>query len=282
MSEVFSLMFWPILACIVLTGIHVYFGAHVIKRGVIFVDLSLAQVAAFGSTLAFLFGVELESFAAYLLSLGFAMMGALVFAMTRRRDNEIPQEAIIGIVYAVATAAAILAVARQPEGAEHIKAILVGSVLTVTPMIVVKTAILYALIGALHWLWRGPIWAITNDAEAARKQGVSLRLWDFAFYGSFAFVVTSSVHIVGVLLVFALLVVPGTASIVAGIRSTSRRLVFGWIFGVAVCVAGMAISFLADLPPGATIVGLFGAALLASGVFASVVKGASRPQEYQS
>lgn len=276
MSEILSLMLWPILACIVLTGIHVYFGAHVIKRGVIFVDLSLAQVAAFGSTLAFLFGVELDSFTAYLLSLGFAMLGALIFAMTRRRDNEIPQEAIIGIVYAVATAAAILAVARQPEGAEHIKAILVGSVLTVTPMTVFKTAMLYAVIGALHWLWRYPIWAITNDADAARRDGISLRLWDFLFYGSFAFVVTSSVHIVGVLLVFALLVVPGTAAIVTGIKSISRRLVFGWIFGVVVCVAGMVISFVADLPPGATIVGLFGAALLGTGVYVSLTRAAAR------
>lgn len=272
MNEVLSLMLWPILACIVLTGIHVYFGAHVIKRGVIFVDLSLAQVAAFGSTLAFLFGVEMYSFPAYLLSLAFALLGALIFAMTRRRDNEIPQEAIIGIVYAVATAAAILAVSRQPEGAEHIKAILVGSVLTVSPGTVLKTAILYAVIGVLHWLWRTPIWVITNDAEAARRDGIPLRMWDFLFYGSFAFVVTSSVQIVGVLLVFALLVVPGTAAIIAGVSSTPRRLVFGWIFGVVVCVAGMVISFVADLPPGATIVGLFGAALLLTGAYGIVTK----------
>jgi len=272
MSEALFLMLWPMLACIVLTGIHVYFGAHVIRRGVIFVDLSLAQVAAFGSTLAFLFGFELDSFSAYLLSLGFALLGALIFVMTRRRDDEIPQEAIIGIVYAVATAATVLAVARQPEGAEHIKAILVGSVLTVTPGTVLKTAILYAAIGALHWLWRKPIWAITNDAGQAKRDGVSLRLWDFLFYGSFAFVVTSSVHIVGVLLVFALLIVPGTAAIVAGMKTSSRRLVFGWIFGVIVCVAGMVISFLADLPPGATIVGLFGAALLVTGLYGAIAK----------
>lgn len=275
MNDILSLMLWPILACVVLTGIHVYFGAHVIKRGVIFVDLSLAQVAAFGSTLAFLFGVEMDSLAAYFMSLGFALMGALIFAMTRRRDHEIPQEAIIGIVYAVATAAAILAVARQPEGAEHIKAILVGSVLTVSPAAVLKTAILYLIIGILHWLWRNPIWAITNDAEEARRGGISLRLWDFLFYGSFAFVVTSSVQIVGVLLVFALLVVPGTAAIVAGVKTSPRRLVFGWVFGVVVCVAGMVISFVADLPPGATIVGLFGVALLVTS-FYGIFRGAGQ------
>lgn len=275
MSEILSLMIWPIAACIVLTGIHVYFGAHVIKRGVIFVDLSLAQVAAFGSTLAFLFGIEPDSVVSYVLSLAFALFGALIFAMSRRRDNEIPQEAIIGIVYAVATAAAVLAVARQPEGAEHIKALLVGSVLTVTPLSVGLTTALYAFIGVLHWLWRWNMWAITADADAAQRSGISLRLWDFLFYGSFAFVVTSSVKIVGVLLVFALLVVPGTAAIVAGMRSTSQRLIFGWVFGVCVCVAGMALSFLADLPPGATIVGLFGI-MLATTALLSPIFGSRR------
>ncbi len=272
MSDALSLMVWPIAACVVLTGIHVYFGAHVIKRGVIFVDLSLAQVAALGSTLAFLFGLEMDSTASYSLSLGFALLGATIFAITRRRDNEIPQEAIIGIVYAVATAAAILVVARQPEGAEHIKSILVGSVLTVSPAAVLKTAILYAVIGALHWYWRKPMWAITDDASSARTNGISLRLWDFLFYASFAFVVTSSVKIVGVLLVFALLVVPGTAAIVARVQSTSSRLTFGWIFGVVVCVTGMAASFVADLPPGATIVALFGGALVVVGLAALMVK----------
>jgi zinc/manganese transport system permease protein len=268
MSDTLTIMLWPILACIVLTGIHVYFGAHVIRRGVIFVDLSLAQVAAFGSTVGFLVGLDLESVGAYFISLAFALIGAFVFALARKRESEIPQEAIIGIVYAVATAAAILAVARQPEGAEHIKAILVGSVLTVTPTAVVKTAALYALIGLLHWYWRGPMWQITTNPKAAEREGRSLRLWDFLFYGTFAFVVTSSVRIVGVLLVFALLVVPGAAAILAGYQKPSSRLVFGWVFGVVVCVAGMAVSFFANWPPGATIVTLFGATLLATGLLA--------------
>jgi zinc/manganese transport system permease protein len=261
MSDAISLMVWPVLACIVLTGIHVYFGTHVIRRGVIFVDLSLAQVAAFGSTIAFLFGLDLDSTLSYFLSLGFALLGAAIFSLARTRDHEIPQEAIIGIVYAVATAASVLAVARQPEGAEHIKAILVGSVLTVTPATVIKTALVYTGIGVLHWFWRKRLWQITSDPVAARKSGMPVRLWDFAFYGSFAVVVTSSVKIVGVLLVFSLLVVPGTAAILA-VRNRGSRLVFGWIFGVAICTLGMTISFIANWPPGATIVSAFGAALL--------------------
>jgi zinc/manganese transport system permease protein len=273
MADVLTLLIWPIAACIVLTGIHVYFGSHVIRRGIIFVDLSLAQVAAFGSTIAFLFNVGLDSGLAYALSLGFALVGAGVFTLTRRRDHEIPQEAVIGIVYAVATAAAGLAVSRQPEGAEHIKALLVGSVLTVTPEAVAKTAGLYAAVGVLHWFWRRPLWRITSDPEGARRAGLPIRLWDLLFYGSFALVVTSSVRIVGVLLVFSLLVVPGTAAILAIRGGRTARLVFGWVFGVVVCVVGMAISFVADCPPGATIVALFGVALLLTGTARALVRG---------
>jgi zinc/manganese transport system permease protein len=254
-------MLWPILTCAILTGIHVYFGSHVIRRGVIFVDLSLAQVAAFGSTIAFLLGIGLDTVVSYLLSLGFALFGAFIFALARNREREIPQEATIGIVYAVATAATVLAVARQPEGAEHIKALLVGSILTVSPAVILKTAIIYAVIGWLHWLWRRPMWTITKDPAAARAEGLSIRLWDFLFYGTFAVVVTSSVKIVGVLLVFTLLVVPGTAAILA-LHGRRGHLVFGWVFGFVVCVAGMVISFYADWPPGAAIVTTFGAALV--------------------
>ncbi|GAB4319614.1 MAG: metal ABC transporter permease [Candidatus Zixiibacteriota bacterium] len=271
MTVAVELMLWPILTCLVLTGIHVYFGSHVIRRGVIFVDLSLAQVAAFGSTLAFLLGIGPDSTLSYLLSLGFALIGAFVFALARNRERDIPQEAVIGIVYAVATAASVLAVARQPEGAEHIKALLVGSILTVTPATVLKTAVIYALIGLLHWLWRRPLWSITEDPDDARRRGLPIRLWDFLFYGTFAVVVTSSVKIVGVLLVFSLLVVPGAAAILV-VKGRRQRLAFGWTFGFLVCVVGMLISFVADRPPGATIVTAFGAALLLTWM-ASVIIG---------
>jgi zinc/manganese transport system permease protein len=272
-SAAFDILLWPTLACIVLTGIHVYFGQHVIRRGIIFVDLSLAQVAAFGSTIAFLFGLDLHSGTAYWFSLAFALLGALIFALTRRRSNDVPQEAIIGIVYAVATAASVLAVARQPEGAEHIKALLVGSVLTVSPFDVIKTAVIYAVIGALHWSWRRPLWRLTTDPNGARRDGLPILLWDFLFYGTFALVVTSSVQIAGVLLVFSLLVVPAVAAVLALGEGHGGRLLFGWVFGVIVCIAGMAVSFLADWPPGATIVTLFGVGLLLSGVVGRFNRG---------
>src|SRR5574337_1171475 len=191
----------PFLACLVLTGIHVYLGLHVLARGVIFVELALAQVAALGITIAFLADHRIQSDAAYWYALAFTVGGAVVFSVTRMRRAPIPQEAIIGIVYAVSAAAAVLVVDRAPQGSEHIKQLLVGSILTVTPREVATLAVLYAAIGALHWVIRRPLLQISFDPEAALREGRWVRWWDFLFYASFGFVVTSSVRIAGVLLV---------------------------------------------------------------------------------
>src|SRR2546422_3822263 len=157
----------PFLACLVLTGIHVYLGLHVLARGVIFVDLALAQMAALGISVAFLAGHAVQSDAAYWYALAFAGGGAVLFAVTRARRAPIPQEAIIGIVYAVSAAAAILVVDQAPQGSEHIKQILVGSILTVTPAEVGRLALLYAPIGLIHWLARRPLLDISFDPDGA-------------------------------------------------------------------------------------------------------------------
>jgi len=162
-----DLLWAPFLACLVLAGIHVYLGLHVLARGVIFVDLALAQVAALGITVAYLAGHSIQSDAAYWYALAFTVGGALVFAMTRTRRGPVPQEAIIGIVYAVSAAAAMLVVDRAPQGSEHIKQLLVGSILTVTPGEVATLAALYAAIGALHWAVRRPFLAISFDPNGA-------------------------------------------------------------------------------------------------------------------
>ncbi len=265
-----ELLFWPFLICIVLVGIHVYFGLHVIKRGIIFVDLSLAQVAALGSTLAFLMGFELDSDVAYVFSLAFAVVGAVIFAFTREIEGKVPQEAIIGIAYAVSAAAAIMAVSHAPEGAEHIKYLLIGSILTVTPLIVLKTTIVYALVGTFHWFFFGKFAALTFGRGESPKHR---RLWDFLFYASFGVVVTSSVKICGVLLVFIFLVVP---SVFAALTTTGifRHLISGWIFGLIGSILGLLLSFWLDTPSGATIVCTFGAMLL---LFA-VVRMLAKPQ----
>lgn len=250
----------PFLTCLVLTGIHVYLGLHVLARGVIFVDLALAQLAALGITVAFLAGHPLQSDAAYWYALSFTVGGALLFSVSRMRRAPVPQEAIIGIVYVVSAAAAVLVVDRAPQGSEHIKQLLVGNILTVTPTEVGALAILYAVVGAIHWAVRRPLLQISFDPEAALREERWTRGWDFLFYASFGVVVTSSVRIAGVLLVFSYLIVPAVVGALLT-SSAAGRLLLGWGFGFLVSVVGLTASYLWDLPTGATVVTTFGAFL---------------------
>lgn len=258
--DIFELLLWPSLACLVLTGIHAYLGLHIVQRGVIFVDLSLAQVAALGATVAFLAGYHLHTPPAYLFSLGFALLGAGIFAMIRGLESRVNLEALIGIVYVVSAALAILIMDRSPEGSEHVKFILVGNLIGVSPGDVVRMAILYAAVGALHWLWRKPFFLISQDPREAERRGLKVRWWDFLFYSTFGVVVTSSVEVAGVLLVFSYLVIPAVAAILY-FKRTGARLAMGWTLGTLVSILGMAGSYAFDTPTGATIVCLFGLSL---------------------
>jgi zinc/manganese transport system permease protein len=257
----------PFLACLILTGIHVYLGLHVLARGVIFVDLALAQVAALGISVAFLAGHPIQSDAAYWYALAFTVAGAALFAASRAHRAPLPQEAVIGIVYAVSAAAAVLVVDRAPQGGEHIKTLLVGSILTVSGREVGQLALLYGVIGALHAAIHRPLLEISLDPDAARAHGRRLPAWDLLFYVTFGIVVTSSVRLAGVLLVFSYLIVPAA---VATLLSTSvpGRLLIGWGVGALVSAAGLWASFAWDLPTGAAVVTSFGAlmALVALGL----------------
>jgi zinc/manganese transport system permease protein len=258
---VFELLLPAFLASLVLTGIHAYLGVHVVERGVIFVDLSLAQIAALGATVAYLAGHDLHGVPAHLYSLGFSFVGAAIFALSRmRRATRVPQEAVIGIVYAVSAAAAVLVMSKATQETEHLKEMLVGNVLSVSWAEVGRTAVLYALVGAFHWAYRRQFLLISLDEEAAVRQGLNIRWWDFLFYVSFGFVVTSSVAIAGVLLVFCFLVVPSVTAMLFA-RRLGPRLAIGWTMGALVSAAGVWLSFLLDLPTGAAIVATFGAAL---------------------
>jgi zinc/manganese transport system permease protein len=248
----------PFLACLVLTGIHVYLGLHILARGVIFVDLALAQVAALGISVAFLAGHPIQSAAAYWYALAFTVAGAALFALSRAHRAPIPQEAVIGIVYVVAAAAAVLVVDRAPQGGEHIKQLLVGGILTVTGREVLQLAGLYALIAGLHVATRRPLWEVSFEPDAARARGRRLRWWDFFFYVTFGVVVTSSVRIAGVLLVFSYLIVPAAVAALLA-PGAGARLLLGWGVGVLVSAAGLWASFAWDLPTGAAVVACFGA-----------------------
>lgn len=264
--DMISILILPFIACLVLTGIHTYLGLHVVERGVIFVDLSLAQIAALGTTIAFLLGHDLHSKASYFYSLGFTTIGAAIFALSRFEKRKIPQEALIGIVYAVSAGLSILIVDRAPEGTEHIKYILVGNLLAVTPSEIIKMTALYSCVGLFHWFYRKPILSVSLSPEKAMQKGISVKLWDFLFYGTFGFVVTSSVHIAGVLVVFCFLIIPSVIGMIFSDR-IGIRLAIGWSTGVIVSLLGMVLSYYWDSPTGATVVVTFGLALMmASGM----------------
>src|SRR3954467_14942854 len=254
----------PFAASLILAGIHAYLGVHVVERGVIFVDLSLAQIAAFGATIALLMpisGYDPHAPIVYWISLSFTFVGAFVFSTIRSRRARIPQEAIIGICYAVASAAAILAMSKATSESEHLKDMLVGNILAVSWPEVAKTAALYGAVGLFHYIFRHKFLAISMDHKRAEAEGVSVRLWDFLFYASFGFVVTSSVAIAGVLLVFCYLIVPSVAAMLYA-DTIGRRLAIGWTMGTVVSALGVYFSLRLDLPTGATIVCTFGLVLI--------------------
>ena len=254
-----ELLLWPFVAGLVFTGIHAWFGLHVLARGVVFADLALAQVAALGVTVAILAGHPVQGEAAYWYALAFALGGAVLFALARPYEKSLQQEAVIGIVYAVSASLGVLALDRAPQGAEHIKQLLIGSILSVTPQEVGQLAILYGVIGAVHLVLRRPLIQVSFEPLLAGALRRNVFLWDVVFYGSFALVVTSSVRIAGVLLVFTYLIVPAA---IAGLFALGlrNRLLLAWALGAALTGAGLAASWSWDLPTGPAIVSAFGVA----------------------
>jgi zinc/manganese transport system permease protein len=259
--EILQFLLAPFVASLILTGIHAYLGVHVVERGVIFVDLALAQIAALGATVAILAGMDPHGGASYWISLAFTFLGAGIFSVVRSRKGHIPQEAFIGIAYAVASAAAILAMSKATGETEHLKDMLVGNILAVSWPEVGKTAVLYGAIGVFHFIFRKNFLKISMDPKGAAASGLSIRFWDFLFYASFGFVVTSSVAIAGVLLVFCYLIVPSVGAMLFSDR-IGPRLAIGWTMGTLVSALGVYFSVKMDLPTGATIVCTFGGVLV--------------------
>jgi zinc/manganese transport system permease protein len=261
----------PFVTSLILTGIHTYLGIHVVERGVVFVDLSLAQIAALGTTIGVLYGLDPHGSGAYWISLAFTLLGAAVFSTVKAHKARIPQEAVIGITYAVASAAAILAMSKSAAQTEHLKDMLVGNILTVSWEEVRSTALIYGLIGVFHYLLRKKFLLISLDPRGAEEQGLSVHFWDFLFYASFGFVVTSSVAIAGVLLVFCYLIVPSVGAMLYAQR-IGPRLAIGWTMGTLVSALGVYLSLKIDLPTGATIVCTFGIVLILMAVCRVVLR----------
>jgi len=261
-------MIWPLAACLVLTGIHVYLGVHVIARKVIFVDLALAQIAALGTVIGVLLGYEVgkDLTALYLYSLAFTIFGAFIFSATRMKGEKVPHEAIIGIVYAVTFAATILVLSKSALGPQELDHIIKGELLWVQSYVVIKTAVIYACVGLFHFIFRKKFMAISLDPAKAEESGISVRFWDFLFYMSFGFVITSSVAIAGVFLVFSYLVIPSVGAMLVSDK-LSTRLTLGWIGGSIISFIGVKLSWDTGLPTSPLVVVLFALALIATGIY---------------
>jgi zinc/manganese transport system permease protein len=274
MWEAFQLPFFrtALAASLVLAGIHAYLGFHVVRRGVIFVDLALAQMAALGVALGVVLGVTDDPSLSYLLALGMTLVGAASFAWLRGQERRnVPLEAAIGIVFATAQALVFLVLEKTPAGPEHLKETLVGALFTLAPQHVARTAVLYAVVGLVHVLLRRPLFEITNDPAGARSRGRRIFAWDFLFYATFGLVVTSSVQMAGVLLVFGFLVIPS----VAGLMATQRpglALAVGWTFGFLGSLVGLAGSVRFDLPAAPSILVALASLLVVFGAVLAIAR----------
>lgn len=256
-----EVMFWPIVACVLLPWLLVYLGLHVVQRGIIFVDIAMAQMASLGICVALLFRIDLHSWFTFSIALGFTLVGAAIFSLTGKRASQIPQEAIIGIAYVVAAAAAVLLLSRAAEGDEEIKQMLVGNILLVSPEDVWRCFALFVAVGIFHFVLRRNFMLISFNRDAAYERGLRVRWWDFLFYASFGLVVTLFVRIAGVLLVFSYLIVPAVCGI-SLMRRNAGRLAVGILIATMGGIGGLFWSFYGDLPSGAAIVCTFGALLV--------------------
>ena len=267
-KSVLSIMLPAFAECLVLVGIHSYLGLHVIKRKVIFVDLAFAQIAALGTLIAFLFGIRPHTPGAFVFALFLTAIGAALFSLCRFRRGKIPQEAVIGLVYAIAAATAILLIDKAPHGAEHLKEIMTGSILWVRWSSVFTAAGVYAVVGAFHYAFRRRFLAISEDPEAAWESGMNVRFWDFLFYLSFGIVITLSVDVAGVLIVFVFLVAPAILAILVS-DDLKVQLLTGWGLGVVVTTAGLFLAYHADLSTGPSVIAVYGVTmvLVAGGVY---------------
>ena len=274
-------MFWPIAACVLLPWLLVYLGLHVVQRGIIFIDIAMAQMASLGICVALLFRIDLHSWETFAIALGFTLAGAAIFSFTGKRASQVPQEAIIGIAYVVAAAAAVLLLSRAAEGDEEIKQMLVGNILLVSPGDVWRCFALFVAVGIFHFALRRSFLLVSFNREAAFEAGLRVRWWDFLFCATFGLVVTIFVRIAGVLLVFSYLIVPAVCGVQVA-RRISHRLLIGWVVALIGGVGGLFFSFYGDLPSGAAIVCTFGVLLVLISILSLAWRNSSSSASSQS
>lgn len=250
-------MILPFIACLILAGITIYFGIHVIKREIIFIDIALAQIAALGSSVAV---VLEETFThqhihhaknsvrtpEYALSLFFILLAAMVFTLLKNKRINVPLEAFIGITFAVATTGAVIILDKGAGGDTHIHDMLAGSILWVTSHQVMRLAIVVFIVALFHFIFRKKFKALTDSYNNHEKKFRDPKIWDFLFYFTFGFVIIEAVTIAGIITVFAFLIIPASISALF-FTSWTKRVLAGLIIGAAVTFCGLFLSWEMDI-----------------------------------
>ena len=261
----------PFVACILLILINVYFGIHVIKREIIFIDIALAQIAALGSAVAMVVFQSMHPEAAYdhehsnvftyLFSVGFITIAGLIFTFLKHRQITIPLEAIIGITYAIATTGTVIILDKGAGGDVHVHDMLIGSILWVSWHQVTRLFIVVLLVGVFHLIFSGKFKYISDKLNPDSQKIRNPHLWDFLFYFSFGLVVIEAVNVAGILTVFAFLIIPASLSVLLS-KQWKTRLLTGWGISLLAVVIGLYVSLKIDVPCSPVIIVLLAVALL--------------------
>jgi len=263
MLEALDLLFPAFIVCVLMVITHTYLGLHVLARGIIFIDLALAQVAALGVSVAFLLGKESHGWESQLFAFIATLIFAFAFAKLRNIRDKIAREVTIGIVYVVATALSIVILSRSNQGMEELKSLFNGNILWTSWQEIAVIAVLYSLVITLHAVYRRKFLQLSFAED---EKSTPSFIWEFLFFASFAVVITLAVNVAGILLVFAFLIIPtfSASLIVAGF---TRQMLVGWLISLIGCVAGLFLAYHFDLPVGATIVSILGILPIMSAIY---------------
>ena len=266
MLPIIQILGLPFLACVLMSTILGYLGIHVLKREVIFIDIALAQIAAVGSIVAHLvFEVHGDSLVAYVCSLGCVLLAAIFYAVIRSRIFQISLEAIIGISYAVAAAAVLFLVGIAPGGHIHVQHILSGSLLWASWRNVVVSLLVFSAVGYCFFLIRKPLANISNGYQQTLDKGVRVIFWDFIFYILLGIVISLSVRIGGVVVVFAYLIIPAAMSAIISSRLPVQLMII-WAGAVTASIAGLIFAYYLDFSIGPAIALFLGCELIIVGL----------------
>lgn len=267
MSEVIAFLLPPFVACATILGLLGYLGMHVLKREIVFIDIALAQIAAVGATFAHVYlGTEENSIWAYLCAFAFTLLASLFFSQIDRRITQISHEAIIGVTYAIAAAAAIFILAMSAGGDVHVEHMLTGSILWAKWPDIGAIAALFGCVGLFHFVFRRQFIRLSENYGAGAVAGGRAVWWDFLFYVSMGLVITFSVKIAGVLVIFSFLIIPATCSAMFAV-SWGLRLVIAWIIGIVALAFGLVLSYFMDFSCGPSVVTILGLILIAAATF---------------